>query len=180
MHVLIAPNAFKHALTAQQAALAIQAGLEASKLTCTCECFPIGDGGNGTGELILDRLGGYSVEVRVDDPLGRPVTASFGLIADGQTAVIEMAHASGLHLLKQNELNPLRTNSFGTGQLMKAAMDRGVREIIFGMGGSATVDGGSGIFSALGVRFLDAAGVMFTDQHFDLSRLHTLDSTLMD
>ncbi|MFC7526520.1 glycerate kinase [Parapedobacter sp. GCM10030251] len=180
MHVLIAPNAFKHALTAQQAALAIQAGLEASKLTCTCECFPIGDGGNGTGELILDRLGGYSVEVRVDDPLGRPVTASFGLIADGQTAVIEMAHASGLHLLKQNELNPLRTNSFGTGQLMKAAMDRGVRKIIIGMGGSATVDGGSGILAALGVRFLDAAGATITDLPFGLSRLHSLDCTSMD
>lgn len=180
MHVLIAPNAFKHALNAQEAALAIQAGLDASKLTCSCECFPIGDGGNGTCGLIVDRLGGHSVEVIVDDPLGRPVTASFGLIDSGQRAVIEMADASGLHLLREEELDPLRANSYGTGQLITAALDHGARKMIIGMGGSATVDGGSGILAALGVRFLDKASAVITDLPFGLSRLHSLDCNSLD
>ena len=180
MHVLIAPNAFKHALNAQEAALAIQAGIEASKLTCSCECFPIGDGGNGTCRLIMDRLNGRTVDVVVDDPLGRPVTASFGLIDSGHTAVIEMADASGLHLIQEKELDPLHANSYGTGQLITAALDHGARKIIIGMGGSATVDGGSGILAALGVRFLDEAGNVIKDLPFGLSQLHALDGTALD
>src|SRR5690606_30327228 len=180
MHILIAPNAFKHALTAPEAAVAIQAGLEASKLTCSCECFPIGDGGNGTCGLIIDRLEGHAVEVAVRDPLGRAIKTSFGWIAGGQTAVIEMADASGLHLLQAAELDPLHANSYGTGQLVLAALDKGARRIIIGMGGSATVDGGSGILAALGVRFLDEAGEPITDLPFGLSQLHTLDSTALD
>lgn len=180
MHVLIAPNAFKHALKAHEAALAIQAGMEASKLACTCECFPIGDGGDGTCGLIIDRLGGHSVKAVVDDPLGRPVTASFGLIDNGQRAVIEMADASGLHLLQQEELDPLHASSYGTGQLIAAALDRGVRKVIIGMGGSATVDGGSGMLAALGVRFLDESGAVITDLPSGLSQLHALDCTSLD
>lgn len=180
MHILIAPNAFKHALNAQEAALAIRAGMEASKLICTCECFPVGDGGNGTCELIIDRMGGHLAEVIVNDPLGRPVTASFGLIDGGQRAVIEMADASGLHLLQEEELDPMHANSYGTGELIAAALDRGVRGIIVGMGGSATVDGGSGILAALGVRFLDEADVVITDLPFGLSRLHSIDYTSLD
>jgi len=180
MHILIAPNAFKHALNAQEAASAIRAGMEASKLACSCECFPVGDGGNGTCGLIMDRLGGSFVEVVVDDPLGRPVRASFGLIDDGQRAVIEMADASGLHLLGEAELDPLYATSYGTGQLITAALDHGERKLIIGMGGSATVDGGSGILAALGVRFLDEAGAAITNLPFGLSRLHSLDDTALD
>ena len=180
MHILIAPNAFKHALNAKEAAEAIQRGLEASKLPCSCERFPIGDGGNGTCTLIIDKLRGKVEEVSVNDPLGRPIRASFGLIEDGQTAVIEMADASGLHLLKQEELDPLRANSYGTGQLIKAALDKGVRKIIIGMGGSATVDGGSGILMALGVRFLDHEGRELTDLPADLGKLHKIDRSAMD
>ena len=180
MHVLIAPNAFKHALDASEAASAIQAGLQASRLTCSCECFPIGDGGNGTCKLIVDRLGGRSVEVQVADPLGRPIVAHFGLVDDDHTAVVEMADASGLHLLREEELNPLHAHSFGTGQLIKAALDHGARRIIIGMGGSATVDGGSGILAALGVRFLDEAGTEITDLPSGLSRLHALDRSTVD
>jgi len=180
MHILIAPNAFKNALDAQEVAACIRSGLLASSLPCTCECFPVGDGGNGTGALIVDRLGGKRIEVTVKDPLGRPVSAFYGGIDNGSVAVIEMADASGLHLLKQHELNPLRTSSYGTGQLMDAALDAGAKEIILCMGGSATVDGGSGILAALGVRFLDGAGKEIRDLPLGLERLHHIDRSSMD
>ncbi len=180
MHILIAPNAFKHSLDAHEASLAIQKGLSTSKLNCTCECFPIGDGGNGTCRLIIDRLHGEVVRVPVRDPLGRAIAASFGLIDNGQTAIIEMADASGLHLLEDGELDPLHANSYGTGQLIKAALESGARKIIIGMGGSATVDGGSGMLAALGIRFLDREGRNITDLPAGLSALHTIDRSSLD
>lgn len=180
MHILIAPNAFKHAIDADAAAEAIRRGLLASRLSCTCECFPIGDGGNGTCRLIIDRLQGELVQVSVTDPLGRPVTAAFGVLEGGQTAVIEMADASGLHLLAPTELDPLYAHSYGTGQLIKAALDNGARKIIIGMGGSATVDGGSGMLRALGVRFLDLAGEEITVLPAGLEALHTIDLSGLD
>lgn len=180
MHILIAPNAFKHAMDAAAAAEAVQHGLLASQLACTCECFPIGDGGNGTCRLIIDRLQGELVRVQVMDPLGRPVTATFGLVEGGETAVIEMADASGLHLLAQTELDPLRADSYGTGQLIQAALDRGARKILIGMGGSATVDGGSGMLRALGVRFLDRTGKEITTLPAGLGALHTIDLSGLD
>ncbi|HWK99512.1 MAG TPA: glycerate kinase, partial [Parapedobacter sp.] len=179
MHVLIAPNAFKHAIDATAAARAIERGLLMSRLSCTCECFPIGDGGNGTCKLIIDRLRGESVQVQVADPLGRPITAAFGVV-EGQTAVIEMADASGLHLLAPEELNPLHAQSYGTGQLINAALDSGVRKIVVGMGGSATVDGGSGMLRALGVRFLDGEGKEIKDLPVGLETLHTIDLSGLD
>jgi len=158
MHVLIAPNAFKNSLDAGQVALAIEDGLKGSKLDCTTQRFPIADGGDGTGSLIGESCKGKVVWKQVTDPLGRKIKASFGLIDHGQTAVIEMADASGLRLLKKEELNPLKTSSYGTGELLKFALDEGVSRIIIAMGGSATVDGGCGILSALGIRFLNSAG----------------------
>ena len=178
MHILIAPNAFKHALDAHAAAKSIEQGLTTSKLSCTCECFPVGDGGNGTGKLIIDRMGGQLVTAQVKDPLGRLISASYGKMGD--VAVIEMADASGLHLLASNELDPLRVNSYGTGQLIKAALDERAKGIILCMGGSATVDGGSGILAALGVRFLDQKGEEITDLPLGLERLHRIDRSLVD
>lgn len=158
MHILIAPNAFKNSLTAADAAKAIEEGLKESRLICTCECFAIGDGGDGTGELLVKKCDGLFVTAIVHDPLGRKITATFGLIDKGKTAVIEMADASGLRLLKHDELNALQASSTGTGELMKHALDKGVTKIIIAMGGSATVDGGCGILSALGVQFLNKEG----------------------
>lgn len=180
MHILIAPNAFKHALDAPEVAASIQRGLTASRLACTTECFPIGDGGNGTGRLIIEKCNGTVIRTDVKDPLGRPVSASFGIIEDGQTAVIEMADASGLHLLEPAELDPLRANSFGTGELIRAALDKGVTHIIIGMGGSATVDGGSGMLAALGVRFLNDYGQPIVDLPSGLQRLHAIDCSAID
>lgn len=155
-HILIAPNAFKNSLNASDAAAAIRQGLLNSKLDCTCECFPIGDGGDGTGELIMKKCDGISFPKEVKDPLGRTIIASYGLINNNSSCIIEMANASGIRLLKTEELDPLHATSYGTGQLIKAALDKGMNKIIIGMGGSATVDGGCGILQALGIRFLDA------------------------
>lgn len=180
IHILIAPNAFKNAVDAKEAAEAIQQGLLTSQLSCSCECFPIGDGGNGTCRLIVERLRGNWVDVAVTDPLGRPITVPFGLTDDTQTAVVEMADASGLHLLQPTELDPLRANSYGTGQLIAAALENDVRKLIIGMGGSATVDGGSGILAALGVRFLDAKGSEIRDLPMGLERLDVIDRSRLD
>ncbi|GAB3888797.1 glycerate kinase [Spirosoma agri] len=155
--VLIAPNAFKHSLDATAVALAIQEGLQKSTLDCVCKCFPVGDGGDGTGALIIQKHKGTLVSVQVSDPFDRKITSLFGLVNEGDTAIIEMANASGIQLVKPEELNPLRATSFGTGELIKAALDKGVKKFVLAIGGSATVDGGTGILRALGIRFLDAA-----------------------
>src|SRR5450432_1088868 len=155
MHILIAPNAFKNSLNAVNVAAAIGEGLQESKLNCSCEYFPIGDGGDGTAALIIQKLNGAIINVEVPDALGRNIHALFGLTDNGNTAVIELADASGLRLLQPQELNPLQATTYGTGELIKHALDRGVIRIIMCIGGSATVDGGTGILQALGVRFLN-------------------------
>jgi glycerate kinase len=180
MHILIAPNAFKNSLTATEAADAIQKGLNSSQLNCTSECFPIADGGDGTGELILRKCNGVLVDVAVNDPLGRKINASFGLIDNGKTAVIEMANASGLRLLKANELAPLQTSSYGTGEMMKMALDKGANKIIIAMGGSATVDGACGILSALGIQFLNNEGAFLKANPESLAKMTKIDITGLD
>ncbi|MDB5019658.1 MAG: glycerate kinase [Pedobacter sp.] len=180
MHILIAPNAFKNSLSANAAAEAIRFGIEKSSLSCTTECFPIADGGDGTAELIITKLSGQIVPVMVQDPLGRTISTSFGLIDNGLTAVIEMADASGLRLLKQDELNPMRASSYGTGQMMKKALDLGVTKIVVAMGGTATVDGGTGLLAALGARFLDREGAELANLPEDLKELKQCDTTHLD
>lgn len=180
MHLLIAPNAFKNSLNAGAAAEAIKEGFLQSRLTCTCECFPVGDGGDGTAPLIVKKCGGEFIETAVHDPFGKNITAPMGLIDAGKTAVIEMADASGLRLLQEDELNPLLATSYGTGEQIKIALDKGVQKIIIGMGGSATVDGGCGILAALGIRFLDAAGNAINDLPGNFNRLVSVDLTGLD
>jgi glycerate 2-kinase len=173
MHILIAPNAFKNSLNANEVAAAIQRGLSRSRLTATGECFPVGDGGDGTGDLLIQRLHGELMTAEARDPLGRKRSTWFGLATFSTahteptptthteptpTAIIEMANASGLRLLNPTELNPLRASSAGTGDLIRAALDLYARRIIIAMGGSATVDGGTGILGALGARFLNSHG----------------------
>ncbi|MDN5288752.1 MAG: glycerate kinase [Mucilaginibacter sp.] len=180
MHILIAPNAFKNSLSAYAAAQAIQKGISLSKLECTTECFPIADGGDGTASLIIQQLKGTHVPVEVHDPLRRLIHASFGLIDNDKTAVIEMADASGLRLLKHDELDPLSATSYGTGEMISKALDAGVNKILIAMGGSATVDGGTGILAALGVRFLDAAGRELTNMPESLTELEQIDTSNLD
>jgi glycerate kinase len=180
MHILIAPNAFKNSLAADQAANAIEVGFLQSSLTCSCECFPIGDGGDGTGELIIKKFGGIRITGEVYDPLNRRISASFGWIDNAKTAVIEMADASGIRLLKPEESNPLIASSYGTGEQIKVALDKGAKKILICMGGSATVDGATGMLSALGARFLDDSGNELADLPEALVNLATIDLSNLD
>jgi len=180
MRILIAPNAFKNSLNARDAAFAIRDGLMQSNLHCTCECFPIGDGGDGTGDLIIKKCGGVLIDAEVHDPLGRSMQASLGLIDAGKTAIIEMANASGVRLLKPAESDPLHAISFGTGEQIRMALDKGATKIIIGMGGSATVDGGTGILKALGIDFLDEKGHTLSCLPENLAQLVTVDTSRLD
>ncbi len=177
MRIVIAAGAFKHSLSAADAAEAIARGLRRSGLGADVLLLPIADGGNGTLAAALSN-GGQRIPVTVRDPLDRPVEAAFGRIGD--TAVIEMALASGLELLRPEELDPLRASTYGTGQLMQAALDGGAQRVVVGVGGSATVDGGAGCLSALGVRFLDAAGCEVAPCGGDLHLIRRIDASGLD
>ena len=180
MHILIAPNAFKNSLPATDAAEAIKKGLLKSVLSCECSCFPVGDGGDGTAELIIKHNNGIIVSAEVHDPLGRKINSSYGLIDGEKTAVIEMANASGLRLLKHDEYDPLHASSFGTGELIRHALNNEVDKIILCIGGSATVDGATGIAKALGVRFLDKIGIELKNLPGQLIELHSIDLSSLD
>lgn len=180
MHVLIAPNSFKNSLDATAVAEMIQKGLRLSKLNFTSDCFPIGDGGDGTGALLTKRLSGTFEKRLVQNPIGKKINASFGLVAPKKTAIIEMAKASGLHLLNPMKLNPLIASSFGTGQLIKESLNIGVNKILITMGGSATVDGGTGILKALGIRFLNSDGNELPPSVNALADLDAIDLSGMD
>jgi glycerate 2-kinase len=187
MHVLIAPNAFKNSLTADEAAAAIRRGLSRSRLTTTAECFPVGDGGDGTGDLLIQRLRGQRISTKARDPLDRTIDTYFGMIEPSSTAIpppataiIEMANASGLRLLDRKELNPLHASSAGTGDLIRAALDHNAKRIIIGMGGSATVDGGTGILHALGARFLNSDGQSLEYLPEQLPGLESIDLSGLD
>ncbi|MBB6098751.1 glycerate kinase [Deinobacterium chartae] len=156
MKVVIAPDSFKGSLTAALAARAIERGVRAALPRAVTVLKPMADGGEGTLDALVSALGGERLHLEVQDPLGRPVRAAYGRC--GQLAVIELAAASGLPLLTGAERDPLRSDSFGTGQLMRAALEGGAHELLVCLGGSATVDGGSGLLRALGFRFLDARG----------------------
>jgi len=180
MNILIAPNAFKNSIDAKDAAEAIKEGLQQSKLKCNCECFPVADGGDGTAALLIEKLNGTIIHVKAHDPLGRKIFASFGMIDDGNTAVIELADASGLRLLKPQEYDPLHASTFGTGEMIIDALDKGAKKIILGIGGSATVDGGTGILKALGVRFLDAKENELEKLPEALMHLASIDTSTID
>ncbi len=179
MKILIAPGAFKHSLSASAAAEAIARGLRRSGLAAELVLLPIADGGNGTLDAFLAG-GGQRLTAASVDPLERPLRAAFGLLPDGTTAVIEMALASGLELLRPGELNPLVTTTYGTGLLLKAALNAGARRVIIGLGGSATVDGGAGCLQALGVRLLNAYGQDIPRGGGGLGNLHTIDTSGLD
>lgn len=179
MKILIAPGAFKHSLSASAAAEAIARGLRRSGLAAELVLLPIADGGNGTLDAFLAG-GGQRLTATSVDPLERPLRAAFGLLPDGTTAVIEMALASGLELLRPGELNPLVTTTYGTGLLLKAALNAGARRVIIGLGGSATVDGGAGCLQALGVRLLNAYGQDIPRGGGGLGNLHTIDTSGLD
>ena len=153
--VVIAPDSFKESLSALEVAEAIERGFRQIFPQVHYVKLPMADGGEGTVDSMVAATGGEIVRVEVTGPLGQPVSAFYGLLGEGETAVIEMAAASGLHLAPKERRDPRITTSYGTGELILAALERGVKAIILGIGGSATNDGGAGMMQALGARLLD-------------------------
>jgi len=163
MKIILAPDSFKENLTSLQVAAALEKGVRRVLPNANCVKVPMADGGEGTVQSLVDATGGKFLRKRVTGPAGKPVSARYGLLADGETAVIEMAEASGLPLVSGKQKNPLNTTSYGTGELMLDAARRGAKKIIIGIGGSATNDGGVGMAQALGVRFLNKQGKEVTE-----------------
>lgn len=180
MKIVIAPDSFKECLSARQVASNIALGIR--KIAPNAEIYqiPISDGGEGVLEALINGVGGRRISVSVMDPLMRLIKAEYGILKDGNTAVIEMAKASGLELLKEPEKNPLITTTFGTGQLIKDALDKGCNKIIIGIGGSATNDGGVGMVRALGAKFLDDQGEEIPEGGGSLGGLTTIDLSNFD
>src|SRR5579862_1543027 len=173
VHALIAPQSFKGSLPASSVAEAIAAGLPRG---WSADLLPMADGGEATVEALLASLGGQRQTTLVDDPLGRPVQAHWALLPDGRAA-IEMAAASGLTLLDSHECDPRRATTYGTSQLLAAALDAGAEEVLVGLGGSATNDGGAFTLQALGARLLDSSGKELPRSVIHLQRLAQLELT---
>lgn len=177
MHkVVVASDSFKGCLSSWQVAQAVEKGIHDIVPGCEVVKLAVADGGEGSMDALMTTLGGSPVRLMVSDPLGRPVEASYARI-DGSTAVVEMARASGLTLLLPEERNPLLTSSYGTGQLIADALDKGCRRFMICIGGSATNDAGTGMLEALGYRFMDAAGDNLRCCGGALSRICSIDSS---
>ncbi|WP_422123274.1 glycerate kinase [Planococcus sp. X10-3] len=155
MKIVIAPDSFKGSLTSVEASRIINEAIWNFDPSINTVQIPMADGGEGTVDAVLWNRGGERISCLALDPLGRKMTAQYGWLDEDRTAIIETAAASGLPLLSDAELDPERASSFGTGQLIKDALDRGAEKIILGLGGSATIDAGTGLFQALGVKFVD-------------------------
>ncbi len=154
MRILVAPDKFKGVLTAREAAENIAQGLRNALPDAKIEIVPMADGGEGTAEVICNAHGGSWLQCKAHDPLGREIDARYGWISDNKLAVMEMSEAAGMRRLCESERDPVRANTFGVGEMILDASDRGAKEIIIGLGGSATNDGGFGMARALGFRFL--------------------------
>jgi glycerate kinase len=180
VRVLIAPQEFKGSLSAAEAARAMAEGLRRALPGVELDLAPMADGGPGTVDALVAAGGGRCLTATVADPLGRPVEAAWGLLEEGSTAVIEMAAASGLVLLRPQERDARRTSTYGTGQLIAAALEAGCRRLIIGLGGSATNDGGAGMAQALGARLSDEEGHDLPPGGAALARLARIDVSGMD
>lgn len=175
MRVVIAPQSFKGSVSGPEAARAIQKGVLRVFPEAETVLVPVADGGDGTLDALVEATAGRTFTSQVNGPLRERVRARWGVMGDGKTAVIEMAQASGLALLPYKDRNPRHTSTYGAGQLIKRALDRGYRRIIVGMGGSATNDGGAGMAWALGARFYDSEGRPLPPGGAALSRLANID-----
>jgi glycerate kinase len=180
MRIVVAPNSFKGSLSASQAAAAIAQGVRQALPDAEVVEIPVADGGEGTVEALVSARKGSYREVNVEGPLGDPVRASYGLIDEGRTAVVELASASGLTLIPSERRDPRRASTYGFGQLLEAARRQGLASIIAGIGGSATNDGGAGMAQALGYRLLDAGGRDLPRGGAALARLERIDQSGFD
>ena len=175
MRIVVAPDSFKECLTAIQVSNAISEGIRRIVPEAEIISIPMADGGEGTVEALVKAAGGKIFTLSSVDALNRPIQSFYGILGDVKTAVIEMAAASGIEILAPNERNPLDTSTFGTGLLIKAAMDAGFTEIILGIGGSATNDGGAGMAQALGFRLQDKNGNPIGNGGGSLGKLFSID-----
>ncbi len=180
MRIIVAPDSFKGSASALEVARAMERGVRAVFPDAEVVKVPIADGGEGTVAALLDATGGQPRTSRVRGPLGEPVEAGWGVLGDGRTAVLEMAAASGLPLVPAGRRDPRLASTSGTGELVRAALDEGLRRLVLGIGGSATNDGGAGLARALGVRFLDAAGRELAEGGAALAGLDRLDLAGLD
>ena len=174
MRIVVAPDSYKGSVSAPGVAAAMQRGIARIFPDAAIDPVPIADGGEGTVEALVAATHGELSHARVTGPLGEPLTAHWGVLGDGRTAVIEMAAASGLPLIPHDRRDPRVATTLGTGELIRAALDAGLRKIIIGIGGSATNDGGAGMARALGARFTDAAGHNLPEGGAALARLATI------
>ncbi len=180
MNIVIAPDSFKESLSAKAVASNIATAIAKIMPDANLFQIPISDGGEGLLEALVIPAGGRLIPVKVKDPLLRSIQAHYGILGDGTTAVVEMATASGLELLKKSERNPLSTSTYGTGELIRDALEKGCTKIIIGLGGSATNDGGIGMIKALGGKFLNKKEVSIDEGGGALDALNKIDITGLD
>lgn len=180
MKILVAPDKFRGSLEAAEVCDAVKQGVLQAYPDAEVTTIPLADGGEGTSAILTSQANGRQVNLTVTDPLGRPLQAVYGISEDEKVAFIEMAAASGLALLSIHERNPLLTSTYGTGELIRDALDRGVSKIILGIGGSATTDGGIGMAGALGYTFFGADGEKLVPNGGALGHIHSIDASQRD
>ncbi|MBS4219492.1 glycerate kinase [Bacillus sp. FJAT-49711] len=180
MKIVIAPDSFKGSLSAKDAALAIEKGIKNAFPNAETVLIPVADGGEGTLETLITSTSGQKVYKKVTGPHGKEVDAYFGVLGDQTTCVIEMAVASGLNLIADCERNPMLATTYGTGELIKSALDKGYRNFVLAIGGSATNDGGVGMLQALGMRFNDKDGNEIGFGGGELGKIHDISTEYFD
>lgn len=180
MKFLILPDSFKNCLSSTKVGECIKNGISSVFSESSVKVIPIADGGEGTVNSIISVLGGEIIKTKVHDPLGRIVDSFFGILPDQTTAIIEMAAASGIELLKSDERNPLESSTYGTGELIKQAIEKDCTKIIIGIGGSATNDGGMGMAAALGARFMDVENKLITPKGKNLNLISSINLSGLD
>lgn len=178
--IVLAPDSFKESMTAKEVCEAMERGIRKANSQIRCIHVPMADGGEGTMQSLVDATGGEVYSLEVVGPLGNKVKAEYGILGNGEIGVLEMASASGIHLVSLEERNPLITTTYGTGELIKACLDRGVKKLLIGIGGSATNDGGVGVIQALGGRLLDKEGNELGFGGGELEKLDRIDLTNFD
>ncbi|WP_136604899.1 glycerate kinase [Paenibacillus dokdonensis] len=180
MVIVLAPDSFKESMTAKQACEAMERGIRKANPSVRCVHVPMADGGEGTMQSLVDATGGIIHSLMVEGPLGNQVEAFYGITGDGKTAVLEMASASGIGLVPVSERNPMLASTYGTGQLIHAALNHGVDKLLIGIGGSATNDGGAGAIQALGGRLLNEEGEELGLGGGGLGKLSSIDLSGLD
>ena len=177
---VVAPDSFKESMTAKEVCDAMEKGIKKADSAAEVIKVPMADGGEGTVDSLVDATNGQRVIVEVTGPLGNKISAYYGILGNGTTAVIEMAKASGLEIVEKKKRNPMITTTFGTGELIKHALDHNVKEIIIGLGGSSTNDGGSGMAQALGAKLLDQNNNQISFGGGNLDKLDKIDISDLD